>query len=73
MGAFILANQTAKNGTPSVGGLIALTLVGTLIFGAIGVVLHVPGAAWSIPTFGIAVLPALALATVITGLGTRRP
>jgi hypothetical protein len=73
MGAFILANQTAKNGTPSVGGLIGLTLVGTLIFGAIGVVLHVPGAAWSIPTFGIAVLPALALATVITGLGTRRP
>ena len=72
MGAFILANQTARNGRPSVGGLVVLTLIGAAVFGAIGVVLHVPGAAWSIPTFGIAVLPALALATVISGMGTRR-
>ena len=73
MGAFILANQTAKNGSPSVPGLVTLTLVATLVFGVIGVLVHVPGAAWSIPTFGIAVLPALALATVVSGLGTRRP
>ena len=72
MGAFILANQTARNGRPSVGGLVALVLIGAAVLGAIGVVLHVPGAAWSIPTFGIAVLPALALATVISGMGTRR-
>jgi hypothetical protein len=73
MGAFILANQTAKNGRPSIAGLVTLTVIGALVLGAIGVVLHVPGAAWSIPTFGIAVLPALALATVVSGLGTRRP
>jgi hypothetical protein len=72
MGAFIMANQTARNGSPSIAGLIVLTLVGALVLGAIGVVLHVPGAAWSIPTFGVAVLPALALATIVTGLGTRR-
>jgi hypothetical protein len=72
MGAFILANQTARNGRPSVVGLVALVLIGAVVLGAIGVVLHVPGAAWSIPTFGIAVLPALALATVISGMGTRR-
>jgi hypothetical protein len=73
MGAFILANQTAKHGRPSVVGLVLLALVITLLLGAIGVVLHVPGAAWSIPTFGVAVLPALALTTVISGLGSRRP
>jgi hypothetical protein len=73
MGGFILANQTTRNGRPSVGGLVALVLIGALVFGAIGVVFHVPGAAWSIPTFGIAVLPALALAAVISGMGTRRP
>jgi hypothetical protein len=72
MGAFILANQTARNGRPSVGGLVVLVLIGVVILGAIGVVLHVPGAAWSIPTFGVAVLPALALAAVISGMGTRR-
>ena len=73
MGAFILANQTVKNGQPSVGGLILLTIAGALVFGVIGVLLHVPGAAWTIPTFGVAVLPALALATVVSGLGSRRP
>jgi hypothetical protein len=73
MGAFILANQTRKNGSPSVAGLVILTLIAAIVFAVIGVLLHVPGAAWSIPTFGIAVLPALALATVISGLGTRRP
>jgi hypothetical protein len=73
MGAFILANQTVKNGQPSVAGLIALTVIATMVFGVIGVLLHIPGAAWSIPTFGVAVLPALALVTVISGLGKRRP
>lgn len=73
MGAFILANQTVKKGAPSVAGLIVLTVLATLVFGVIGVLLHVPGAAWSIPTFGIAVLPALALVTVITLLAPRRP
>ncbi|MEO8199820.1 MAG: hypothetical protein ABI679_04790 [Gemmatimonadota bacterium] len=73
MGGFIFANQTVKNGQPSVIGLVMLTLVGMLIFGVIGIVLHVPGAAWTLPTFGVAVLPALALAAIVSGLGTRRP
>ena len=73
MGAFIMANQAARHREPSIGGLVALVLVGVVIFGVLGVLLHVPGAAWSVPTFGIAVLPALALAAIITGLGSRRP
>jgi hypothetical protein len=73
MGAFILANQTKKRGEPSVVGLVVLTLIGCLLFGAVGVLLGVPGAAWKLPTFGVAVLPALALATVVSGLGSRRP
>jgi hypothetical protein len=73
MGAFILANQTVRRGGPSVAGLVGLTVVGALLLGAVGVVLHVPGAGWTIPTFGVAVLPALALAAIISGLGSRRP
>lgn len=72
MGAFIMANQAAKNREPSIGGLIGLVLVGVAIFGVLAVLIHVPGAAWSVPTFGIAVLPALALAAIITGLMARR-
>ena len=73
MGAFIMANQAARQREPSIGGLVALVLAGVAVFGVLGVVLHVPGAAWSVPTFGIAVLPALALAAIITGLRSRRP
>jgi hypothetical protein len=73
MGAFIMANQAARRREPSIGGLVALVLMGVVIFGVLAVLIHVPGAAWSIPTFGIAVLPALALAAIITGLGARRP
>jgi hypothetical protein len=73
MGGFILANQTTKNGQPSVVGLILLTAIGALVFGVLGVLLHVPHASWNVPTFGVAVLPALALAALISGLGTRRP
>lgn len=73
MGAFIMANQAAKRREPSIGGLVALVLMGVVIFGVLAVLIHVPGAAWSVPTFGIAVLPALALAAIITGLASRRP
>jgi hypothetical protein len=73
MGAFIMANQAARRREPSIGGLVGLVLMGVVIFGVLAVLIHVPGAAWSVPTFGIAVLPALALAAIITGLGARRP
>ena len=72
MGAFIMANQAARNREPSIAGLVALVVMGVVIFGVLGVLLHVPGAAWSIPTFGVAVLPALGLAALITGLRSRR-
>jgi hypothetical protein len=73
MGGFIQSNQTVRRGAPSIGGLIALTLLGVLVFGVLGILLHVPHAAWTVPTFGVAVLPALAFAALVTGLGRRRP
>jgi hypothetical protein len=71
MGAFILSNQAARGGA-SVGKAAALVAVLALAFGALGVVLHVPYAGWNLATFAVAVLPALAAATAITGLGLRR-
>ena len=35
-------------------------------------VAHFPGAAWNLGTFGVAFLPGLALATVLSGLGAKR-
>ncbi|MBP2647737.1 MAG: hypothetical protein H6Q77_1361 [Gemmatimonadetes bacterium] len=71
MGAFIIANQAARGGVsvPKAAGLVAVV---ALVLGAVAVVLHVPHAEWSVPTFGVAIIPALAVATAITGLGQRR-
>ena len=57
----------------------ALGLVGDLLTGSmpsrrstIVAVARVPGAGWNLGTFGVAVLPGLALATAIAALGARR-
>ena len=71
MGAFMIANQAAR-GAVSVTRAAGLVTVATLVLGALAVVLHVPYAGWNVPTFGVAIIPALAVATAITGLGQRR-
>jgi hypothetical protein len=71
MGAFMIANQAARGGVnvPRAAGLVAVL---TLVVGAVATLFHFPGAGWNVPTFGVAILPALALGTLITGLGQRR-
>jgi hypothetical protein len=71
MGAFMIANQAAR-GDVSVPRAAAIVTGATLVLGALAVLLHVPYAEWSVPTFGVAIIPALAIATAITGLGSRR-
>ncbi len=72
MGAWILANQANKNGTSSIGGAIGLVAVLTALCGAAAAALHFPGASFNVPTFAIAVLPALTLATWISGFGASK-
>ncbi len=72
MGAWIQANQTAKNGQPSPVALILGTVVLAAVCLAIGVLLGVPNARWGLGGFAVATLPALALLTLITSLGARR-
>ena len=72
MGAWILANQTARRGAPSVPVLVVLLLIGTLVAAAAGILLHLPGAGLNLGTFGVAIIPGLALATLASALGSRR-
>lgn len=72
MGAWILANQANRRGAPSLAGAIILVAVVTAALGALAAVLHFPGAGWNVATFGVAILPALALGTLISGLGATR-
>lgn len=72
MGAWILANQVTKTGTASAGAALGTALACSVVLAVVAVAIHFPGARWSLPTFGVAFLPGLALATLISGLGAKR-
>jgi hypothetical protein len=72
MGAWILANQTEKNGQPSAIAGLVTAFAFTVVVAVLAVVLGFPGARWSLATFGIAFMPGLALATVLSAIGKRR-
>jgi hypothetical protein len=72
MGAWLLANQTVRKGRPDVPRALVTALILTLLVGGLAMVLDLPGAGWNLGTFGVAYLPALVLATVVSALGKRR-
>lgn len=72
MGAWILANQTEKNGRPSALVAMGTALSLTVVVAVGAVLLHFPGARWTLATFGVAFLPGLVLATVVSAIGRRR-
>ena len=72
MGAWMLANQLVKGSAVSPGAAFALALGCGVAFAVVATAVHFPGAAWNLGTFGVAFLPGLALATVISGLGAKR-
>lgn len=72
LGAWILANQAERNGRVSVVAAFGTALGFAAVVAIIGILIGFPGADWNLPTFGIAFLPGLALATALSALGTRR-
>jgi hypothetical protein len=71
LGAWMLANQLVKGSAVSPGVAFALALGCGIAFAVVATVAHFPGAGWNLATFGVAFLPGLALATVLSGLGAR--
>ena len=72
MGAWIQAHQAAKTGSASPVMLIIGTIVLSLVVLAIAVVVGVPNAGWNLGSYAVAVLPALALFTLISSFGAKR-
>ncbi len=72
LGAWILANQSERNGRTSAAAAMGTALVFAAIAAAGAVLIGFPGAGWNLATFGVAFLPGLALATVFSALGHRR-
>lgn len=72
MGAWVLANQAAKSGQGNPAALVIGTLVVAAVIMAVAKTLGFPGAAFGLGTFGVSVLPALAVMVLVTAVGTRR-
>ncbi len=71
-GAWILANQVARGGEPKPLVAFGMVVGAAVVLAVIGVLVGFPGAHWSLATFGLAFLPALVLATVLSAMGKRR-
>ena len=71
MGAWFLANQAAKGQRPSIAMLMGVSGGLTLVIGALAVLFHFPGAGWNVPSFGVAYLPGLTLAVLVSGMGRK--
>jgi hypothetical protein len=72
MGAWILANQLERNGRVSLPAAFGTAVAFGVLAAVVAVLIGFPGARWTLPTFGVAFLPGLALATALSALGTRR-
>ena len=72
MGAWILANQAARSGAPSLPGAVVLGLVTTAVAAVAVVLVGFPGAGWNVPTFGVAALAGLPLAVLVSARGAAR-
>ncbi len=72
LGAWILANQAERNGRISAPAAFGTAVGFALAAGVVAILIGVPGADWNLPTFGVAFLPGLALATALSALGGRR-
>jgi hypothetical protein len=72
LGAWILANQAERNGRTSAPAAFGTAAVFAVLAAIAGILIGFPGASWNLPTFGLAFLPGLALATALSALGTRR-
>jgi hypothetical protein len=72
MGAWILANQVERNGRTSLPAAFGTAVAFAVLAAVVAVLIGFPGARWTLGTFGVAFLPGLALATALSGLGTRR-
>jgi hypothetical protein len=72
LGAWILANQTVKDGRASPLTGFALALVAGVVVAVAAVLLGFPAARWSLGTFAVAFLPGLVIATILSAMGKSR-
>ena len=71
MGAWILANQTVREGHPSLLGAFLTAAGAAVVCAVVAILIGFPGARWTMATFAIAFLPGLVLATALSAVRKR--
>ena len=71
MGAWILANQTARDGRPAAATGLLIAFGIAVIIAVLAILLGFPGAHWTLGTFAVAFLPGLVAATIASFIGKR--
>ncbi len=72
LGAWILANQTARSGQPVPLMAFGMALGAAVLLAAVAVLVGFPGARWGLGTVAVAFIPGLVVATVLSAMGKRR-
>jgi hypothetical protein len=72
MGAQVLASQAQRTGRASIPAGLLMVLAATLVCWVLGVLLHIPGAGWSLGSFGVAWLPGVMVTAILGALRARR-
>jgi hypothetical protein len=72
MGAWVQANQAAKTGSANPVALVLGAVVLSFVALVVAVVIGVPRAGWNLGSFAVAVLPGLALLTIVTSIGVPK-
>ena len=72
MGAWVLANQTRKNGQPSPFSLVVFSLVLSALLLAVASLIGFPGAHWGMGAFAVSIIPALVVLVILSGMGPDR-
>ena len=72
MGALILASLSDRGRQPSAVGVMVPAVIASALLAVLAIVLHFPGAHWSLGTFGVAFLPGVALAAAVSSFRAAR-
>lgn len=72
MGALILASLSDRGRQPSSVGVMIPALLASVLLAVLAIVIHFPGAHWSLGTFGVAFLPGVALAAAVSSFRASR-
>ena len=72
MGAWVLVNQTRKNGQSSAFSLVIFTFILAAVLLAIATLIGFPGAHWGMGAFAVSIIPALIVLVILSGMGPDR-